>query len=110
MHGLLQATHLAFAHHFPLVISPDDVWGCIAQGFSRRVAASAGALDERLARIEILTLRECETLEDIRPIAGIRSLRNLTIKGCPMLPAWAQGSFEGDALRALLARLRSQSQ
>lgn len=50
MHGLLLATHLAFAHHFPLVISPDDVWGCIAQGFSRHVAASGGALDKRLAR------------------------------------------------------------
>lgn len=52
VHGLLMATHLAFAGHLPLTISPDDVWLCIAQGFAHHVLASGPSLHERLVRHE----------------------------------------------------------
>lgn len=52
VHGLLMATHLAFGGHLPLVISPDDVWLCLAQGFAHHVHASGPSLHERLVRHE----------------------------------------------------------
>lgn len=50
IHGLVLATHLAFAHHLPLVIAPDDVWACIAQGVAHHVASSGESLRKRLVR------------------------------------------------------------
>lgn len=35
------AVHTAYAHHYPLVLSPDIIWMCIAQGFSQHVNANA---------------------------------------------------------------------
>lgn len=44
------AARAAFAHHYPLVLSPDDVWLCIAQGFGMHVEQNAEALRSRFVR------------------------------------------------------------
>jgi hypothetical protein len=31
-HPFIGAVHLAYAHHYPLIISPDIVWLCLTQG------------------------------------------------------------------------------
>ena len=49
-HGLVMAAHLAFAHHYPLTLSPDHVWLCIAQAAARHVLNNADALRGRLVR------------------------------------------------------------
>ena len=65
-HGLVMAAHLAFARHLPLVIAPDDVWACIAQGFALHVAASGEALRRRLVRhegkVELVVVRDAFVL------------------------------------------------
>ncbi|MCW1922859.1 DUF4419 domain-containing protein [Luteolibacter arcticus] len=47
-HGFLLAAHRAFMDHRPLVLSPDDVWVCIAQGFAIHVDQIAETLRRRL--------------------------------------------------------------
>jgi hypothetical protein len=42
------AIHRAFADHLPLVLSPDDLWLCIAQAFGLHVNLHAEALRDRL--------------------------------------------------------------
>lgn len=51
-HPLIEAAHTAFAKHYPLVLSPDDVWLCLAQGFALHVEANAEALRSRFVRHE----------------------------------------------------------
>ncbi|WP_437811111.1 DUF4419 domain-containing protein [Sorangium sp. So ce1078] len=48
--ALAQAAHDAFYLHHPLVLSPDAVWLCLAQGFAHHVALNAEALRGRLVR------------------------------------------------------------
>ena len=50
LHGLVMAMHVAFAQHRPLVLSPDHVWLCVAQGLGRWVDAHAEELRPRLVR------------------------------------------------------------
>lgn len=38
------AVHAAYARHYPLVISPDMIWQCIAQGFAIHVNRNAERL------------------------------------------------------------------
>jgi len=52
LHGFLAAAHHAFDSHYPLVLSPDDVWLCIAQGFAIHVDLNAEALRGRFVRHE----------------------------------------------------------
>lgn len=47
-HPFVSAAHLAFAHHRPLVISPDMIWLLILQGFAAHVNNSAEELRPRL--------------------------------------------------------------
>ncbi len=49
-HALAQAAHDAFYLHHPLVLSPDAVWFCLAQGFAHHVALNAEALRDRFVR------------------------------------------------------------
>lgn len=51
-HALIEAVHTAFAEHYPLVLTPDDVWLCLAQGFGMHVEANARALRSRFVRHE----------------------------------------------------------
>jgi hypothetical protein len=46
-HGFVEAVYLAFYWHYPLVLSPDDVWLCLAQGFATHVKLHAEALRRR---------------------------------------------------------------
>ena len=46
------AAHRAFFDHRPLVISPDAVWFCIAQGFVQHVAQNAERLRHRFVQHE----------------------------------------------------------
>ncbi|MDI3288704.1 DUF4419 domain-containing protein [Polyangium sp. 15x6] len=46
-HAFVDAVALAFAQHFPLILSPDDVWLCLAQGFALHVTQNAEALRGR---------------------------------------------------------------
>jgi hypothetical protein len=52
LHPFLGAVHYAFAEHYPLILSPDDVWLCIAQGFALHVDANAEALRGQFVRHE----------------------------------------------------------
>jgi hypothetical protein len=47
-HGFIAAVNAAFDRHYPLILSPDDVWLCIAQGFAAHVNLNAEALRSRL--------------------------------------------------------------
>jgi len=49
-HGVVEAAHLAFTQHYPLVMSPDDIWLCIAQGFAAHVEANAEVLRSRFVK------------------------------------------------------------
>src|SRR5689334_13050421 len=49
-HGFVAAVHHAFAGHYPLVVSPDDVWLCLAQGLALHLDVNAEALRGQLVR------------------------------------------------------------
>jgi hypothetical protein len=49
-HAFVETVGVAFAQHYPLVLSPDDVWLCLAQGFAAHVDLNAEALRERFVR------------------------------------------------------------
>jgi hypothetical protein len=51
-HPLVAAVHTAFDQHHPLVLSPDDIWLCIAQGFGLHVNANSEALRSRIVNWE----------------------------------------------------------
>ena len=46
----MQAVHLAFSQHRPLILSPDCIWLTIAQGFGHHVNENAEALRDRVVR------------------------------------------------------------
>jgi len=52
MHGFLAAVHAAFDSHYPLVLSPDDVWLCLAQGLAMHVNLNAEALRHQFVKHE----------------------------------------------------------
>ena len=43
-HAFVSAVNLAYAQHYPLVLSPDAIWMCVTQGFSQHVNANAEKL------------------------------------------------------------------
>jgi hypothetical protein len=49
-HGLVEAVGLAFDLHYPLVLSPDDIWLCLAHGFGIHLNQHAEDLRARLVR------------------------------------------------------------
>ena len=50
--GFFRAVHLAFAQHYPLVISPDDIWLAISQGFAAHVTNNAEDLRKQFVAHE----------------------------------------------------------
>jgi hypothetical protein len=46
-HGLVNAVHLAFSEHRPLVLTPDAIWLTLAQGFAQHFNNHAEALRSR---------------------------------------------------------------
>jgi len=51
-HPFAQAANDAFYGHFPLTISPDDIWFCIAQGFANHVNLHADKLRHHFVQHE----------------------------------------------------------
>lgn len=47
-HSLVQAVHLAFSQHRPLVLTPDAIWITLAQGFAQHLNNHAEALRSRV--------------------------------------------------------------
>ena len=41
MNSFVEAVHLAYSSHYPLVLSPDIIWQCVAQGFAIHVNRNA---------------------------------------------------------------------
>lgn len=74
-HSLIAAVHLAYTHHFPLVLSPDVLWLTIAQGLANHVNNHSEELRSRLVPHEGKNL--------------IRVRRDDFVKGSPENP-WAQ--------------------
>lgn len=80
----VDAVHLAFSRHLPLLLSPDIVWLTILQGFSHHVRENAESLRGRLVRHQgCLTLVEkIQNLgleEVVRAISGFsRQIREAT--------------------------------
>jgi hypothetical protein len=52
MNGFLRSIHGAFADHHPLVLSPDDVWITLVQGFANHVNANAEQLRSKFVKHE----------------------------------------------------------
>lgn len=52
LHPLMQAIHLAFSQHRPLILSPDSIWLTIVQGFGHHVHENAEALRGRIVSHE----------------------------------------------------------
>ncbi len=48
LHGFVMAATTAFNDHHPLVLTPDAVWLCIAQGFATHLRQNAETLRERI--------------------------------------------------------------
>lgn len=51
-HSLAEAASYAFYKHYPLVLSPDAVWFCLAQGFAHHVSLNAERLRHRFVKHE----------------------------------------------------------
>jgi hypothetical protein len=52
VHPLVDAIHLAFSDHRPLVLTPDSLWLTIVQGFGHHVHQNAEGLRSRIVRHE----------------------------------------------------------
>lgn len=50
--GFLQAIHSAYANHYPLILSPDDIWTAICIAFSTHVSLHAEELREHFVAHE----------------------------------------------------------
>ena len=43
-HAFVSAVNLAYAQHYPLVLSPDTIWMCVTQGLSQHINTNAEKL------------------------------------------------------------------
>jgi len=50
VHPLIEAVHLAFSEHRPLILSPDSIWLTIAQGFGHHIHEHADDLRAQLVK------------------------------------------------------------
>lgn len=55
-HPFVEAIHTAYDRHYPIVLSPDSVWMCIAQGFANHVNMNSNLLKEKFVNHEIKKL------------------------------------------------------
>jgi hypothetical protein len=51
-HPLIETVHRAFSEHRPLILSPDDIWLTIAQGFGHHMVENAEALRSKLVNFD----------------------------------------------------------
>lgn len=52
LNGFLEAVHIAYDEHFPLVLSPDDIWTAIGMAFSTHVSLNAEELRQHFVSHE----------------------------------------------------------
>jgi Domain of unknown function (DUF4419) len=52
LHPLIEAVHRAFSEHRPLILSPDDIWLTVVQGFAHHVVENAEVLRHKLVSFE----------------------------------------------------------
>ena len=50
--GLIAALHLCWSNHYPLTLTPDMIWICIAQGFAQHINANHEKLRHKLVEHE----------------------------------------------------------
>ncbi|WP_437632039.1 DUF4419 domain-containing protein [Sorangium sp. So ce854] len=70
VHPLVQAATMAFTRRYPLVLSPDVIWFCLARGFTLHVAASEELRRQILADdsdFELTIDRPDFTLGEVNP-------------------------------------------
>jgi hypothetical protein len=88
----LRTIYTAYALHYPLVLTPDAVWLCIAQGFAMHVSANAERLRDKFVKHQGL--------------ATIKVRRDDFIKGSPDNP-WPEVFTEfSDAIAEHIGRQR----
>lgn len=61
-HAFAEAARRAFYDHHPLIIRPDDIWFCIAQGFATHVSLNSESL-----RSQFVAHEGRKTLQVLRP-------------------------------------------
>ena len=66
-HGLVNAVHLAFSEHRPLVLTPDIIWLTLAQGFAHHITNHAEALRSRFVNHKGRSVLLVETKEFSSP-------------------------------------------
>lgn len=66
LHPLMQAVHVAFSQHRPLVFTPDAIWLTLVQGFGHHVHENAEALRGRLVRHEGKK-KLCFEIDEVKP-------------------------------------------
>jgi hypothetical protein len=52
IHAFVETFLLSYVHHLPLILSPDDVWVCIMQGFGIHVKKNAEKLRKKFVDFE----------------------------------------------------------
>ncbi|WP_437959232.1 DUF4419 domain-containing protein [Sorangium sp. So ce119] len=70
LHPLVQAAYTAFTQRYPLVLSPDVIWFCLARGFTLHLAASEEQRRRFLPEdheFELVVERPDFTLGDVNP-------------------------------------------
>jgi len=73
LHGLIEAVHLAFSEHRPLILSPDSIWLVIAQGFGHHVNENAELLRSRMvahAGKRLLTVKSSDYADAISGLSA----------------------------------------
>lgn len=68
-HGFISTVNTSYANHYPLIISPDDIWLCISQGFAQHVNANAETLRKQFVQHEG---KEIITIDCPRFVKGSR--------------------------------------
>ncbi len=66
-HAFVNAVHLAFSEHRPLVLTPDAVWMTLAQGFVHHINNHAEALRSRLVQHTGKVTLKAETMVPTEP-------------------------------------------
>jgi hypothetical protein len=95
-HAFVKAAHDAFYDHHPLVIRPDDIWFCIAQGF---VTHSSVTISDHKAGINpyVVFPADCNASGDSIGLSHKWLVANWSMW------VWPQGSVEDVWLRSSLS-------
>ncbi len=51
-HPFVEAVHIAYSKHYPLLITPDSVWLCLAQGFANHINLNSDILRDKFVKYD----------------------------------------------------------